>query len=308
MLSTKKPEIPASILARATAGEPALCAVVGAEHQVPLESAKEAMERGLITPVLVGRTSEIERIARSIDFDLSGIRLVQAADEESAAATSVALVRAREAEILMKGQVHTDSLLRPVLKRETGLRTDRRISHCFYLSFPDSDRGLLLTDAAINVAPSVEERVDIALNAILMAQAIGIARPRVAIMSATEIANPKMPSSLDAAEIASLVAARAGSACDVAGPLALDNAVSPEAAAIKGMSGPVPGHADILVMSCIEAGNALYKGLVFFSGACAAGLVLGASAPIILTSRADPPAARITAVALAQLIAKHQKG
>lgn len=304
MLSTQAPELPAHILKLADAADPALCAVAGADHAVPLQSALEARDKGLIKPVLVGNSARIKEIAQQEGFDIDGLRLVEAADEDLAAQTAVALVRAGEAEILMKGQVHTDSLLRPVVKRETGLRTGRRISHCFHISFPGSDRSVMLTDAAINVAPGVEDRIDIALNAVQMAQAVGILKPKVAVLSATEVINPKMPSSTEAAEIAAGIAAKAEGSCDVQGPLALDNAISPEAAAIKKIDGPVAGNADILVMPSIEAGNIGYKTMVFCAGATAAGLVLGAAAPIILTSRADPPAARITACALAQLMAK----
>ena len=274
-------------------------AVVAANSAVVLESAREAASRGLIAPILVGEPALVRRLADEIGWDIADLGLVPADSEEEAALKSVALVRRGEARILMKGHLHTDVLMRAVLDKAGGLRTGRRLTHVFHMSVPYSEREMFITDAAVNVAPNLATKLDIVRNAVDLARALGWERPRVALLSATEQATDSMPSSLEAAAAMQALLEQGCPHFDVYGPLAFDNAVSPAAARLKRIEHPVAGNADILVVPNIETGNALFKMMVAFMGATAAGIVLGASCPIILTSRADPPEARLASAALA---------
>lgn len=306
MLSTLPFDTPDQVIAQASGGAAAVTAVAGAGSRVALESARRAAEHGLIEPVLVGDLDAVAAIARDMDWDLGGIRRVAAADERRAAETAVALARGGEAAALMKGQVHTDALMRAVVDRATGLRAGRRMSHVFYMTAPGREGSIAISDAAINVAPGPGVKLDIVNNAVAMLHALGIAEPKVAVLSATETPIAAMPSSLDAAEVVRRAAEGEVAGAVLDGPFALDIAVSPEAAAIKGVDSPVAGRADLLIMPNIEAGNAVFKAMVYFMSATAAGLVMGAKVPIILTSRADPPEARLTAAALAAIVAAHE--
>lgn len=299
MLCTRPFACPPSLLAGAFAGaEPT--AVVAANAAVVLESARAAQAQGLIEPILVGSPPLVHRAAEEIGWDIAGCRLVAAESEAEAARAGVGLARSGEARMLMKGHLHTDVLMQAVLDRRDGLRTGRRLTHVFHMSVPYSERELLITDAAVNVAPDLATKLDIVRNAVDLAHALGLERPRVALLSATEQPSDGIPSSREAAAVVRAFAERNEDlGCDIHGPLAFDNAVSPVAARLKGIDHPVAGHADVIVVPNIETGNALFKLMVHFMGATAAGIVLGASVPIVLTSRADPPEARLASAALA---------
>ncbi len=301
MLSTAPFEVPGYLLDKARALPTPAMAVAGAANPLALESARRAADEGLADPVLVGEGDAITALARDMDWDISGVRVVDAADEAAAAEAAVALASGGEVTALMKGHVHTDALMRAVLKREAGLRTDRRISHIFHMTVPGDDQVLHVTDAAINVQPTVDDKVHILGNVVDLAHALGNAEPRVAVLSGAETVNPAMPSSVDAAEVVARAGDIAGAMVD--GPLAFDNAVSPEAARIKGIDSPVAGRADVLLVPNLEAGNFLFKQMVYFMSATAAGIVMGARVPIVLTSRADPPEARLAATAIAAIVA-----
>ncbi|MCT7654026.1 bifunctional enoyl-CoA hydratase/phosphate acetyltransferase [Oceanimonas sp. NS1] len=302
MLNTNPKECPAHLLAQARQYAAVTTVVINPVNQVSLASARMAQDEGLIEPILVGDESRIRHEAETLGWDLAGVRLVHAADEAAAAQAGVALVSQGEADAIMKGHVHTDVLLRAVLNRAAGLRTDSRLSHVFYMTVPGSCKALCITDAVINVQPGVLDKLHIARNAIEFLHALGCDEPKVAVLSGTEEVSRSMPSSQDAAELVKLAAMGALPGAVVEGPLAFDNAVSREAAAIKGIAGRVPGEADILLVPNLESGNFLFKQMVYFMGATAAGLVLGARVPIILTSRADPPEARLASCALASIV------
>ena len=305
MLSTLPFDTPDHVIARASGGAAAVTAIAGASSRVALESARRAASHGLIEPVLVGDLDAVAAIARAMDWDLDGIRTVAAADERQAAEVAVALARGGEVAALMKGQVHTDALMRAVVDRHNGLRTGRRMSHVFYMTATGREGSIAISDAAINVAPGPGVKLDIVNNAVGLLHALGIAEPKVAVLSATEVPIAAMPSSLDAAEVVRRAAEGEVAGAVLDGPFAFDVAISPEAAAIKGVDSPVAGRADLLIMPNIEAGNAVFKAMVYFMSATAAGLVMGAQVPIMLTSRADPPEARLTAAALAAIVARH---
>lgn len=305
MLSTTPIECPEGLLQQAKAYPKTTTAVVNAGKPLPLQSCRMATEQGLIEPVLVGNRSNIELAAKEINWDISGYRLVEAEGEVTAAQTSVALAKNGEVKSLMKGDVHTDQLLRAVLNKETGLRTGNRLSHVFHMTVPGSDKALCITDAVINVQPDITTKLHIARNAVGLMHALGNTMPKIAVLSATEIATPAMPSSMEANELATLASNEIEGAY-IDGPFAFDNAISPEAAKIKGVQGPVAGQAEVLLVPNIETGNALFKQMVYFMSAAAAGVVLGAAVPIILTSRADPAAARLAGTALASIYANNQ--
>jgi phosphotransacetylase/acyl dehydratase len=269
-----------------------------------LTAALDAAEAGLIVPVLVGPEDRIRAVAAQAGLSIEGLRVVPAAHSHEAAARAVALVHAGEAALLMKGSLHTDELMGAVVAPATGLRTGRRISHAYVMDVPGYPRPLIITDAAINITPTLEEKADIIRNAIALAHVLGVAQPRVAILAAVEVVNPAMRSTLEAAALCKMAdrGQIAGGLLD--GPLAFDNAISPAAAREKGIASPVAGQADILVVPDLEAGNMLAKQLTFMGQADAAGVVLGASVPIILTSRADSLRTRLASCAVAVLMAR----
>ena len=252
-----------------------------------LTAAVEAAEAELIRPILVGPEAKIRAVAEQCGLDIAPYRLVDAPHSHAAAAKAVEIVRAGEAEALMKGSLHTDELMAEVVRKDTGLRTERRISHVFIMDVPTYPKPLAVTDAAINIFPDLETKVDIVQNAIDMAHALGRELPKVAILSAVETVTPKIPSTIDAAALCKMAERGQITGGLLDGPLAFDNAISKEAAAIKGIRSEVAGDADILVVPDLEAGNMLAKQLSFLANADAAGIVLGARVPIILTSRAD---------------------
>ncbi|MBY8975299.1 phosphate acetyltransferase [Rhodobacteraceae bacterium NNCM2] len=300
MLSTQPVETPAALMS--AAGRPETrTLVVGADHPVALESARQAAEAGLIEPVLIGNRAEISRLAEATGWDIGAITLIDATGDAALADAAAIAAADPGLGIVMKGQVHTDALMGAMLRREAGIRIGKRLSHIFHMTLPGEDRPFLISDAALNVAPDFKTMQAITENMVTLAHKVGLAHPRLALLSATEEPLPQMPSSVAAREVADW-AAGAGFKASIAGPLAFDNAVSPEAAAIKGLSGhPVAGQADGVIVPTIEVGNALFKMMVFFMGACAAGVVMGGRIPIVITSRADPPAARLASTALATL-------
>ena len=291
-----------SLVARAQSHAPVKVAVAHPCDQVSLESAVEAAKLKLIEPILVGPEKRIREVAAKHGLDISAFEIVDADYSEESAAKAVELVREGRAEALMKGSLHTDELMGAVVKRETGLRTARRISHCFIMDVPDHDQPLIISDAAVNIAPDLKAKVDIIQNAIDLASALGQKEVRVAILSAMESVNPDVPSTLEAAALCKMADRGQITGALLDGPLALDNAISPEAAAIKKIASPVAGRATILIVPDLEAGNMLAKSLSFLADADAAGIVLGAKVPIILTSRADEEIARLASCAVAQLL------
>jgi phosphate acetyltransferase len=284
--------------------EPTSTAVVHPCDQSSLEGAVEAACLGLIAPILVGPRERIETVAKQIDIDISGFPLVDAPYSEASAEAAVRLVREGRAQALMKGSLHTDELMRAVVARDSGLRTGRRVSHCFVMDVPGHEDALIITDAAINIAPTLEEKVDIVQNAIDLGHALQFKEVRVAILSAMETVNPKVPTTVEAGALCKMVDRHQITGAVVDGPLALDNAISLEAAQVKKIDSPVAGRANVLVVPDLEAGNMVAKCLTFLAGADAAGIVLGARVPIILTSRADSVTTRLASCAVAALVAK----
>ena len=291
----------------ATAAEPVKTAVAHPCDEVSLRGAVEAARLGLIEPIIVGPTQRIKDVATEHGLDIDAFRVVDAQHSHDSAAKAVELVRNGEAEALMKGSLHTDEVMSAVVARETGIRTSRRISHCFVLDVPGHPDPLIITDAAVNIAPTLEEKVDIVQNAIDLAHALRFPQVRVAILSAMETVNPKVPSSMDAAMLSKMADRGQITGALVDGPLALDNAIDEEAAATKKIDSPVAGKANVLVVPDLEAGNMLAKALTFLAGADCAGIVLGARVPIILTSRANSLIARLASCAVAALIAKARR-
>jgi len=272
-----------------------------------LESAVDAAKLGMIIPILVGPPAKIRAAAEAAELDIGPYEIVEAPHSHAAAERAVEVVRAGRAEALMKGSLHTDELMGAVVDRSAGLRTERRISHCFVLDVPSYEKPLIITDAAVNIAPSLRDKVDIVQNAIDLAHAAGIDEPKVAILSATETVNPDVPSTVEAAALCKMADRGQITGGVLDGPLALDNAIDAEAARIKQITSPVAGEADILVVPDLEAGNMLAKSLSFLADADAAGIVLGARVPIALTSRADTVQARLASMALVALVANYRK-
>lgn len=301
MLSTLPIECPVSLLDKAAPLNCATVAVINAGSTLVLQSCRMALEEGLIEPVLVGDRQAINAAAQEIDWNISGIRIVDAPDDITSAEAAVALARGSEVAALMKGNIHTDDLLRAVINKQTGLRTGTRLSHVFHMTIPGSDQSLCITDAAINVLPSMEIQLDIARNVTSLMHSLGNKSPKIAVLSATEVANKAMPSSIQAAEVVKRAEQGEVPGAILGGPFAFDNAVSPAAAKLKKINHPVAGNADVLLVPNIETGNALFKQMVYFMSAAAAGVVLGAKVPIILTSRADPAASRLASIALASI-------
>jgi phosphotransacetylase len=291
------------VLARCQGIEPIPTAVAHPCEATALAAALEAGAKGLITPILVGPAAKIAEVAKQGGLALGQTRIVDAPHSHGAAAKAVALVREGQAELLMKGSLHTDELLGAVVARETGLRTGRRISHVFVMDVPTYHKVLVVTDAAINIAPTLEDKVDICQNAIDLAIALGVPRPKVAILAAVETVTSKMPATIDAAALCKMADRGQITGGLLDGPLAFDNAISAEAARIKKITSDVAGDPDILLVPDLEAGNMLAKQLSFLANADSAGLVLGARVPIILTSRADTVRSKIASCAVAVLTA-----
>ena len=283
--------------------EPIPTAVAHPCEETALAGAVEAGSLGLIAPILVGPAARIAEVAKKAGIDLGKIQVVDAPHSHGSAAKAVELVRQGKAELLMKGSLHTDELLGAVVARETGLRTGRRISHVFIMDVPTYHKILVVTDGAINIAPTLEDKVDICQNAIDLVISLGVERPKVAILAAVETVTSKMPATIDAAALCKMAERGQVTGAILDGPLAFDNAISKEAAKIKKIRSEVAGDPDILLAPDLEAGNILAKQLSFLANADSAGLVLGARVPIILTSRADSVRARIASCGVAMLAA-----
>ena len=271
--------------------------------ETSLRGAVEAAEAKIIKPVLVGPEARIRALAASFGLDLTGLQLVDTPHSHASAAKAVEIVRTGEVDALMKGSLHTDELMAEVVNKETGIRTARRISHVFIMDVPTYPKPLFITDASVNIFPTLEDKVDIVQNAIELAQALGIKQPKVAILSAVETITSKIPSTIDAAALCKMADRDQIIGGLLDGPLALDNAIDRAAAAVKHIASPVAGDADILLVPNLEAGNMLAKELSFLANADAAGIVLGARVPIILTSRADNVRTRMASCAVAALYA-----
>jgi phosphate acetyltransferase len=287
-------------------GVPAIpTAVAHPCDETSLKGALDAAKAGMIKPLLVGPEAKVRDVARKLGADVGGAEIVSVPHSHAAAAKSVELVRAGTVELIMKGSLHSDELLGEVTRRETGLRTERWISHVFIMDVPTYPRALFVTDAAVNIFPDLEAKRDIVQNAVDLHIGLGLGEPKVAILSAVETVTPKIPSTIDAAALCKMADRGQITGAELDGPLAFDNAISPEAARIKGIRSSVAGQAQILVVPDLEAGNMLAKNLTFLSNADAAGIVLGARVPIILTSRADDVRTRMASCAVAVLYADY---
>ena len=291
------------LIAEAKRSAAAKAIVVHPCDETSLRGAVEAAAMGLISATLVGPAAKINNVAREHNLDIGKCELVDVAHSDAAASKAVELIRAGQGELLMKGSLHTDELMRPVTASATGLRTERRISHVFIMDVPTYPETLFITDAAINIFPDLDAKRDIVQNAIDLFTQIGLGKPRVAILSAVETVTTKIPSTIDAAALCKMADRGQITGAILDGPLAFDNAIDPEAARIKGIHSPVAGRAQILVVPDLEAGNMLAKNLVYLSKADSAGLVLGARVPIVLTSRADSVRSRMASCAAAVLYA-----
>ena len=295
------------LLVKCQSLQPIPTAVAHPCEQTALSAAIEAAEKGLIKPILVGPIARIEAIAKSSGVDLDGAELVDAAHSSASAAKAVELVREGQAELLMKGSLHTDELMAAVVWREGGLRTGRRISHVFIMDVPTYHKVLIVTDGAINIAPTLEDKADICQNAVDLALSLGLEKAKVAILAAVETVTSKMPATIDAAALCKMAERGQITGALLDGPLVFDNAISKQAAETKGIRSEVAGDPDILLAPDLEAGNMLAKQLSFLANADSAGLVLGARVPIILTSRADSVRSRIASCAVAMLAAHSRR-
>jgi phosphate butyryltransferase len=289
---------------RVRQNKPKKIALAVAEEESALKAVKKARDEKIAEPILVGSLEKTKAIASQIGLDLAGVRLVDAPEQSQAAAETVKLVSSGQADIVMKGLLHTDVLLKAILDKEIGLRTGKLLSHVFLMEISAYHKLLILSDCAMNIAPTLEEKKGILQNAIDVALCMGLEKPKVAILGAVEEVNPKMPATLDAAILSKMADRRQIKNAIVDGPLAFDNAISRRAAEEKGIQSPVAGDADILLLPHIEAGNILYKSMSYFSGAKAAGVIMGAKAPVVLTSRADTEESKFYSIVLATLVAQ----
>jgi phosphate acetyltransferase len=296
------------LLARAKEVPAATTVVVHPCDETSLRGPVEAAQAGIIVPILVGPVAKISAVAREHGLDIGRFEIIDAPHSDAAAAKGVELIRESKGELLMKGSLHTDELMRAVTSGQTGLRTARRISHVFIMDVPTYAETLFLTDAAINIAPDLDAKRDIIQNVVDLFTQVGLGTPRVAILSAVETVTSKIPSTIDAAALCKMADRGQITGAILDGPLAFDNAIDPGAAKIKGIKSEVAGRAQILVVPDLEAGNMLAKNLVYLAKADAAGLVLGARVPVVLTSRADSVRSRMASCAAAVLYAHARRG
>jgi phosphate acetyltransferase len=304
MLGGQIADCSSELLARARGGRsaglgPVRTAVVNAVNELVMESARDATLAGLIEPVLIGNPAEMSRAADAIGWDIGVYQIIDASGEDASAMAGAMAAGRGDVQALMKGHLHTDSFMKAVLNKEAGLRMGRPLVHVAHLTLPGRAGSFILSDGALNPAPDFETKKSIIANCVALARALGNARPKVALLSATEVISPRIPSTAEAAELTKWARAGGVPDADVDGPLAFDLAVSPESVRIKGIVSPVAGAADILIVPEIVSGNALMKMMTQFMGACLGGIVMGAKVPIILTSRADPAASRLASAALA---------
>ena len=286
---------------------PVRAAIVHPCDALSLAAVLDVRDAGLVEPVLVAPRARLDAAAEEAGLDMSGIPVEDVPHSHAAAMRAAELARDGEVEIMIKGSLHSDELMSAVVARASGLRTKRRVSHCFVIQTPHYPRPFLVTDAAVNLAPDLLQKADIVQNAIDLARVLGIAAPKVAILAAVETVNPAMPATLDAAALCKMADRGQITGGVLDGPLAFDNAVSMEAAKTKGIASPVAGQADILVVPDLESGNMLAKQLIFMGQAASAGIVLGAKVPVVLTSRADPRESRMASCAIALMLAHHNR-
>ena len=298
MLSKKKIICPNNLLEIAKKKGPVKAVIVNAGKKVALESAKQAVEVNLIIPVLVGDKTIINKIAKEINWDISKYEVIHEAIENNTAPIAAKLASEEKVKIIVKGHIHTDVLMKAVLKRDLNLIGKKRLSHIWHMTLEKNDKPFIITDGALNVLPKLETKMHILKNSIDFAKRIGISKPKVSVLSATEEVLDSMPSSIDAKELTKR-AKEEGIDADVFGPMAFDNSVSEKAAEIKGIKNTVAGKTDILLVPNVESGNGLVKMMIFFMGACAAGVVVGGKVPVVITSRADDVEARLASIAAA---------
>ncbi len=298
MLSKKKIICPDNLLKLAKKKGPIKAVIVNAGKKVAIESARLAVESNLIVPVFIGDKPTIEKISKDINWDIKKYEIIHEPIENNTAPIAAKLASEGKVKIIVKGHIHTDILMKSVLKRDLGLIGRKRLSHVWHMTLEKNDRPLIITDGALNVLPKLETKMHILKNSVDFAKRVGISKPKVSILSATEEVLESMPSSVDAKELTER-AKDEGIEADVFGPLAFDNSVSEKAALIKGIKNSVAGKADILLVPNVETGNGLVKMMIFFMGACAAGVVIGGKVPVVITSRADDIEARIASIAAA---------
>jgi phosphate acetyltransferase len=298
MLSNKKITCPDSLLSIAKKKGPVKTVIVNAGKMVAIESAKQAVEANLIVPLFIGNKTVIEKIAKEIKWDISNYEIIHESIENNTAPIAARLASEGKVKIIVKGHIHTDILMKAVLKRDLNLIGKKRLSHIWHMTLEKNDSPLIITDGALNVLPKLETKMHILKNSVDFAKRIGISKPKVSILSATEEVLDSVPSSVDAREITKK-AKDEGIDADVFGPMAFDNSVSRKAAEIKGINNVVAGNTDILLVPNVETGNGLVKMMIFFMSACAAGVVLGGKVPVVITSRADDTQARLASIAAA---------
>lgn len=301
-LSTRAAICPADLLSKAQNAPTPRVAIARAGAALPMEAARDATQAGIMTPVFTGEAAMIQAEAEKLGWDISAFEIIEAEGEEASGKAAAFACGEGKADVLMKGQLHTDVFMKSALNREAGLRTGNRLVHIFHISHPDGGKPIVISDAAVNVAPDLGTRQDATREVVKLLHLLGNAHPKVAFLSATESVIPSVPSSLDAQDLSIWAKTNIPNAA-FSGPLALDLILSPDAVATKGLGDdPVAGQADAVIVPDIVSGNALFKSLVYLSGGCAGGIVMGAKVPILLTSRADPPAARMASAALAALV------
>jgi len=298
MLSDKKVVCPINLLEKASKKKGIRAAIVNAGKPLPILSVYDSVNEGLIDPVFIGNKEEILKCAEELKWDISSYKIIHEPIENNTAEIATKLAAEGEVKIIVKGHIHTDVLMKEVLKRQHKLIDKTRLSHIWHMSLEKDDKPLIITDGALNVMPNIKTKMHILKNAVDFAKRIGIARPKVAILSATEEVIDSVPSTLDAKELTELAKSEKIDA-DIYGPLAFDNAISKKSAAIKGIKNEVAGEADILLVPNVETGNSLVKMMIYFMGACAAGVVIGGKVPVVITSRSDDAPARLASIAAA---------
>jgi phosphate acetyltransferase len=303
MLSQNKASVPENLISLAKQTSQIPVGIVSAHQEAAMESAKKAFELNLIKPIFIGNKNGIQKQAKTLDWDINSFEIIDQSNDQEAAIIGAQLARDNEIKVLVKGNLHTDTLMRAYLKKEFALIEKRRLSHIWHMTTPNNNKPLFITDGALNVSPRIDVKMHILLNAVEFAKKTGISKPRVAVLSGTEDPIESMPSSMEAKEVMER-AQKENIDAYVHGPLAFDNAVSPEAARIKKISNDVAGKADILLVPNLETGNSLSKIMVFFMGACAAGFIVGGKVPVVVASRADNAASRLASIA-ASIIATH---
>jgi phosphate acetyltransferase len=303
-ISKADPVCPADLLERARTGSVPRVAIARAGAALPMQAAFEATQAGIMTPIFVGEEDDIRAEAAKLDWDISEFELIDTVGEAEAGITAATLCGQGKADVLMKGQLHTDVFMKSALNREAGLRMGAKFVHLFSMTHPNGGTPIVISDAAVNVSPDIETRQDATRSVVKLLKALGVERPKVAFLSATEVEIPSVPSSLEGAELATWARENVEGA-DFAGPLALDLIMSEKSRDMKGLQDDtVAGQADGIIVPDIVAGNALFKAMVYMTGACSGGLVVGGKVPILLTSRADSAAARMASVALASVWSK----